>query len=208
MVFSLGTNAFASELSVPSKSVNVSSGSHMIPDDELSVYADALGFEMETDDGYILESIIVSYERTEDNELIQPNNFNPDAIGDYVGNVRKASSDVYFPNNPIASNWVDGPLTRIVKRYKQSFTGTFNCTASVKAKVVESGVGFSITEFVDKETEVERPAVASNQRLNIKEFGVFDEYSFTLYSIFGNVKGTGNAYKPMGLYIAQAIYGK
>lgn len=209
MSLSLSFNVSASEVNNhPQDSLTASQESKIITGEELSVYAEVLGFDMYTEDGYTLDSIVVSYERLEDTSSNLDNSYAPYAIGDYVSNVSKVSSDVYFPNDPLASNWFDGPLSSITKTYEQEVTGTYNCTASVSADVVEAGVDFSVTESVTKTTEIVRPAVLSTQRLNIKEYGVYDKYSFTLYSIFSNEKGTGYAYKPMGLYIAQALYKK
>lgn len=181
-------------------------GDFEIASAELDQAAELFGFDAVTEDGYTLEKIVVSYARA-DEEV--PNN-GPviNAIGDYVSDVSKSRSDVYFPNSPISSNWFDGPLTSIEQTYSQSFTGTATCSVSVSNSVVEAGVGFSITTQISKSTTATRPAITSTQKLNIKEFGVFDEYSFNLYNIFGTKKGSGYAYKPMGLYIAQAVYVK
>lgn len=85
---------------------------------------------------------------------------------------------------------------------------TTTCSASVSASTVDAGLSFSVTDSVTESTTLERPAISSSQKLNVKEFGVYDKYSFTLYGLLGNKKGTGYAYKPMGLYVTQAIYSK
>ncbi len=44
--------------------------------------------------------------------------------------------------------------------------------------------------------------------INIRVYGIYDKYTFTAKNIWGDVKGTGIAYKPMGLYVAQTTYVK
>ena len=174
--------------------------------------AEALGYETVTEDGYTLESITVSFEKEEDTAPVM-NYTDPDkqsilAIGDYIDNVSKVKSDVYFPNNPIASNWYDGPLSKVSKTYSRTVSATYSCTASVSADVLNAGLSFNVSDSTTESTTLERPAVSASKKINIKEFGVYDKYNFTLYSLFGNEKGTGSAYKPMGLYVTQAIYTK
>lgn len=182
-------------------------------DEELPALADALGYETVTEDGYTLESIAISFEKDDSASTPTPEFNDGDmpsicAIGDYIGNVKKAKSDIYFSNSPIASNWYDGPLSKVSKTYSRTVSAVYSCTASVSADVLNAGLSFSVTDSTTESTTLERPAVSSTQRINIKEFGVYDKYTFTLYNIFGTEKGTGSAYKPMGLYVAQAIYSK
>ena len=130
------------------------------------------------------------------------------AIGDYVGGVSKVSSDVYFTDNPIASNWYDGPLSELSKTYSRTVSATYSCTTTVSAEVLDAGLSFSVTDSATESTTWKRPAITASQRINVKEYGVYDKYAFTVYNILGKEKGTGNAYKPMGLYVAQATYSK
>lgn len=127
---------------------------------------------------------------------------------DDVKDVTKVSSDIYFPSSALASNWYDGPLSKVEKTYSQTFAGQYSCSASVSVSTINAGISFSISQEVTKSTTLERPAIASNQKVNIKEFAVYDQYSFNLYNIWGNLKGSGYIYKPMGLYITQATYAK
>ncbi len=179
-------------------------------DEELADLADALGYETVTEDGYTLESIAISFEKddTASAPSLSRDMYSIRTIGDYIGNVKKASSDIYFPNNPIASNWYDGPLSKVTKTYSRTVSAVYSCTASVSADVLNAGLSFSVTASTTESTSLERPAVSSTQRINIKEFGVYDKYTFTLYNLLGKEKGTGSAYKPMGLYVAQAVYSK
>lgn len=132
----------------------------------------------------------------------------PTSIGDHIGNVQKVLSDVYFPDKPIASNWYDGPLAKLTKTYTRTVSATYNCSVDIKVEVIDAGLSFSVTDSTTESTTWERPAITSSQRINVKEFGVYDKYSFIVYNIWGTQKGTGNAYKPMGLYVAQATYSK
>ena len=179
--------------------------------DELQDLADTLGYETVTEDGYTLESIAISFEKNDSTftpELVRKDMQFICTIGDHIGNVKKAKPDVYFSNSPIASNWYDGPLSKVTKTYSRTVSAVYSCTASVSADVLNAGLSFSVTDSTTESTSLERPAVSSTKRLNIKEYGVYDKYTFTLYSILGKEKGTGSAYKPMGLYVAQAIYSK
>lgn len=161
---------------------------------------------MVTEDGYVLESISVTIQTTETE--ISTDMFESRAIGDHIGDVQKVSSDVYFPDNPIASNWYDGPLTKLSKTYSRTVSATYNCSVEVSADVLNAGLSFDVTGSTTESTTWERPAITSSQKINVKEYGIYDRYAFTLYNIWGNQKGTGNAYKPMGLYVTQATYSK
>ena len=175
--------------------------------DDLQSIASVLGYDLTTPDGYTLDRINVVLEK-EDETDFEDDHPTARAIGDYISNVRKAASDVYFPSSPIASNWYDGPLSQLSKTYTRNVSATYNCTTSISTSTIDAGLSFSVTDSVSESTTWVRPAITSKQKINIKEFGVYDKYSFTVYSILGNEKGTGNAYKPMGLYITQATYSK
>lgn len=175
--------------------------------DTLQTAAEMLGYEMVTDDGYVLESISISLSKNNPVD-ISTNSVTPTAIGDHIGDVVKSSTDVYFPDDPIASNWFDGPLTKVTKTYTRSVAAAYSCTTSVSVEVLNAGLSFNITESVTESTTWERPAISSSQRIDVKEYGVYDQYSFVLYNIWGTQKGTGYAYKPVGLYVAQATYSK
>lgn len=206
--FSLSVCAFAANASSDdSEQYILSTG--IYEGEALEACAEMLGYEMVTDDGYSLQSISVSYEENNDQSVVtEEPSAAPNALGDHIGDVKKVASDRYFPDNPIASNWYDGPLTKLTKTYSRSVAGTYTCSASVSASTVNAGLSFSVTDSVSESTTLERPAISSSQKLNVKEFGVYDKYSFTLYGLLGDQKGTGYAYKPMGLYVTQAIYSK
>ncbi len=106
------------------------------------------------------------------------------------------------------SNWYDGPLSKATKTYTQTVSAVYSCSASISIDVLNAGLSFNVSDNTTQATSLERPAVNSAQKINIKEFGVYDKYTFTLYNIWGNEKGTGSAYKPMGLYVAQTVYSK
>lgn len=115
---------------------------HVLPEGiyegaQMQTVANMLGYDMITDDGYVLDSISVSAETSEANT--STDNLIPTSIGDYIGNVKKVSSDVYFKSNPIASNWYDGPLSKLTKTYSRTVSATYNCTTSVSTDVLNAG---------------------------------------------------------------------
>lgn len=176
--------------------------------EQLQAAAEMLGYDMVTEDGYVLESISVKLETNEDEPVMPTDTPVPRALGDYIGDVVKAPSDMYFPDSPIASNWYDGPHTKLIKTYTRSVSALHDSTVEVSDAILNAGLTFNVAGSEIESTEWERPEVTSSQKINVKEYGVYEQYSFTIYNIWGKQKGTGRAFKPMGLYITQAIYSK
>lgn len=176
--------------------------------EELEAIAETLGCDMVTEDGYVLQSISVLLVVDDSETEAVADQPTPMALGDYVDGVTKAGSNIYFPDLPITSDWYDGPLTKLSLTFSETVSAKYSCSASVSADVISAGVAFDVTESVTKSTTWERPAVSSTQKINIRVYGIYDKYTFTAKNIWGDVKGTGIAYKPMGLYVAQTTYVK
>ena len=176
--------------------------------EELEVVAEVLGCDMVTEDGYVLQSISIFLVVDDSETEVVVDQQIPMAIGDYVDGVTKTASNIYFPDTPITCDWYDGALTMLSLTFSETVSAKYSCSASVSADVISAGVAFDVTESVTKSTTWERPAVSSTQKINIKVYGVYDKYTFTARNIWGNVKGQGTAYKPMGLYVAQTTYVK
>jgi hypothetical protein len=210
MMVSLGTTAFSSTSELTPSQVLSIENSVEISDANLEIYADAFGFDMETEDGYVLESITVTYECSDDTVGTQESNAGISTYGlfDYIGDVSLVSTDVYFPNDPLASNWFDGPMASVAMQFSQTFTGSFNCSITISGGSAEGELGFDYEESTSKTITATTQSITSSQRLNIKEYSVFNKYSFSVYNLFGTYQTSGYAYKPMGLYIAQAKYAK
>lgn len=176
--------------------------------EQLQAVAEKLGCEMVTEDGYVLVSISVKLKTDEDDANLSSNTPYPSALGDHIGDVVKAASDMYFPDLPIASNWYDGPLIKLSKTYTRTVSALHEATVDVSDAVLNAGLSFDVTGSSTESTVWERPEITSSQKINVKEYGVYDQYTFNIYNIWGTQKGTGSAYKPMGLYVTQAIYSK
>lgn len=122
-----------------------------------------------------------------------------------VKNVIKASSEYYFPDSPISSDWVDGPSS-YTHTYKEKVSAKYSTNVSVKADIVTAGVGFDVT----KESEFEKSyqaSVPSGKKMNLKVYGNYEKYTFNIYKN-GNRQGAGTAYKPIGLTFKQTLYSK
>lgn len=176
--------------------------------EDLAAVAEKFGYEMMTEDGYELVSISLSFCENSCESSSFENPLIPATIGDYVGNINKKSMDVYFPDLPIASNWFDGPLSSLTKTYTRTVEVKYDCTVSIGDDVFKAGLGFGKSDSCTESTTWTRPAITASQKINIKEYGVYEHYTYTVYNLFGNEKGTGNAYNPIGLYVAQATYSK
>lgn len=208
MILCMSPSVCASESMDEDGDVQVLFAEGFYEGEALEAVAETLGCDMVTEDGYVLQSISV-FLAVDDNETeIPANQPIPMAIGDYVDGVTKVGSNIYFPDAPITSDWYDGPLTKLTLTFSETVSAKYSCSASVSADVISAGVAFDVTESVTKSTTWERPAVSSTQRINIKVYGIYDKYAFTARNIWGNVKGDGVAYKPMGLYVAQTTYVK
>lgn len=161
-----------------------------------------------TVDGYVLESVEVDYvaipspTRPSINAGVGTN-----SLGDYVGNAR-ATREVYFPSEVISSDYYDGPTSSVKMTFEEKIKSKWNANTEISVKAVKAGVGFEVEKEFSVKKEWERPAVASNQKLNVKVYGNYQEYSFTVYDRKDRIIGSGYAYKPVGLYIAQATYKK
>lgn len=197
-------NAVAAPVSRQSGKATITDGE--IKGEALATYAEEFGFDMNTDDGYTLQKIVVTAKATPN--YANTTNPTPKAWGDYVADVELDNSDVYFPNNPIASNWFEGPLSQLVLTYTRNVKATSSSTVTISADIIEAGVGFSVEGSIEQSVQATRPAITASQKINIKEFGLYDAYRFNIYSSSGNLKGNGLAYQPMGLYVAQAVYAK
>lgn len=174
---------------------------------DLPVKANELGIDMVTDDGYHLEKIVVSVQATPSTDAA-----GEDAVearfGEYISNVRLDNNDIYFPNNPIASNWYEGPMEAFSMTFEQSVEGKFSTSTGISASVINAGLDFSVTKSQKKTATMNFGSIPADKKLNVKEFGLYDAYKFDVYSMAGVYLGDGLAYKPMGLYIAQALYSK
>ncbi|GHU46930.1 hypothetical protein FACS1894120_4500 [Clostridia bacterium] len=177
---------------------------------DVATLADEMGFAIVGESGEQLEQIIVTYVPFGDEDCVESQNqgVSTIALGDSYQNVSRKRTDVYFSSSPISSDWYDGPLSSVSMTFSESVSATVNCSLEYSTSGLKSAVGFSVTDSVSKSKTATRSAISSTQRLNIKVYGVYDEYGFDIYSLLGNYKGSGYAYKPMGLYIAQAIYSK
>lgn len=208
MVMGMSTSVCASEPIEGAGDTPVLFAEGLYEGEELEVVAETLGCDMVTEDGYVLQSISV-FLVVDDNETeVFADQPTPMAIGDYVDGVTKAASNIYFQDSPITSDWYDGQLTKLTLTFSETVSAKYSCSASVSADVISAGVAFDVTESVTKSTTWERPAISSTQKINIKVYGIYDKYTFTARNIWGNVKGDGTAYKPMGLYVAQTTYVK
>lgn len=120
-----------------------------------------------------------------------------------VKNVSKDSNEYYFPNNPLTSDWIDGPSS-YTETFKYTVTGTYTSDVSVKAEVVEAGVGFSVSEGTEFEKSY-NISVPQGKKMNLKVYGNYFRYSFDVYKN-NEYQGSGKAYKPIGLTFKQVLY--
>lgn len=173
--------------------------------DALQSVAETLGYEMFTEDGYALESISISLSISD--TYIQEDTTSSLALGDYVDTVAKWQSNIYFEDSPLTNDWYDGPLNKISQTFSVLVPASYNCS-DASAELISKGVGFDVEGSILKSSTVERTAISSNQRLNIKVYGLYDRYTFLVYNIWGNAKGSGWADNSVGIYVMQAIYSK
>lgn len=176
--------------------------------DVLQSVAETLGYDMITEDGYILESISISLSTSDSDMDMQEDMMpSPFALGDYVDNVFKWQSNIYFDDKPLTNDWYDGPLNKISQTFSVLVPALYNCS-DASAELISKGVGFDVEGSVLKSSTVERSAISNNQMLNIKVYGVYDRYAFLVYNIWGKEKGSGWADNPVGIYVMQATYSK
>lgn len=162
-------------------------------------------------EGYTLKSVEFDFianpeERFENSnpiDLIQPC-----AIGDWVTNVEKVKDDVYFPDDEITSDFYDGPTESTSYTFTESVEAKLTSSLGCSISEISAEVGFEVTGSVEKSKTVTLKGVNADEILGVKVYGVYDKYSFDVYSIFNNYQGTEYAYKPMGLYVAQETYEK
>lgn len=197
--------------------LSMSVGSYASTDSKTTVLTDEKGIEdyieendIKVPEGYTLEKVILEpyAVEAENTNLFKTESANPKAVGDYAKNSKLVKSDIYFSDSPISSDWYDGPTESQEYTFEEKVEAKVKSTFGCSVDAIEAAVDFELTGSVSKSKKVTLKGVEANKKLNVKIFGVYDKYSFDVYSIFNNYQGTGYAYKPMGLYIAQEIYGK
>ncbi len=160
-------------------------------------------------EGHTLKSVKLDFIPNPEESFENANPYDsidPKAIGDYVKNVEKVKDDVYFPDDEISSDWYDGPLDSAEYTFKESVEAKLTSSLGCSISEISAEVGFEVTGSEEKSKTATIKGVNENERLNVKVYGVYDKYSFDVYSIFDNHQGTAYAYKPIGLYIAQETY--
>ena len=169
--------------------------------------------DIDVPEGYELESVVVSSYTADDNED-DLDNINEDFTKDNsatpllfdtwkVKNSKKVASNFSFQNSPIISDWIDGPA-KYSQQFVEKVAASFSSELSVSADIIKAGVGFSVSDSRTF-TRNYSTKIPKNKKINIKVFGNYDKYKFSIYKN-DNYVGQGYAYKPVGLKIERSIF--
>ncbi|MGP1599445.1 hypothetical protein [Peptoanaerobacter stomatis] len=107
-------------------------------------------------------------------------------------------------------NRYEGPI-KGTYTYSRTDTSSYNATVSLNADIVSAGVGFTIGRNYTKSDSV-TVNVPAGKKVILKIWTNYQKKSFTIYTEYSSSiglwypKGTGNAYKPVGLIFTQAEY--
>ncbi len=137
------------------------------------------------------------------------NNEDPNLkIFERVYNGKFKSSNHYFTNNPISYDIYDGPTVSTTYTFEEIVESKINGSFGASLSGISAELGFNVSTAKKYIKQIILEGLTDDQKLKVSVFGLYDKYSFDVYSLFGSYKGTGYAYKPMGIYIKQEIYSK
>ncbi len=163
----------------------------------------------DSDDGYVLEDVDIFYVPIMEQSVqsLQRDTDSIMAIGDSVYDVT-ALEECYFPDEPFYSNWYDGPSSSLSLTISGTAKAKFSSNVEVSAKVVKAGVGFDVEASITMSETFVISEIKADERLNVKGFANYKKYGYKVKNIWGEEKGSGYAYNPIGIYISQAKYNK
>lgn len=122
-----------------------------------------------------------------------------------IRNFRVDSYQIYYPEDPVVSDYFDDPAN-FIETYSATGTATFNFSSGIDVSIAEAKVGFtsSYSETFKKEYQVKAD---ENEIVNVSVFINYKQWRFDAY--YNNeFKGTEFIHKPIGLKFVQKRYRK